>query len=184
LKGAVRCPVAVNLAVPIEGMGGRRSGEPARVEISTAAGTFSVKGGVSTIFAPLFKLVMLTSGCPVLDRLRPLAASRLPMIWTRIGLGDLAGNYLVEQSRKERAGGPPDWRLELFAGFLKQVSRVAGALTERVREAGPSDGPVNAALSVVATMELAHMQFTRDGLAGMSPQYAPSSRASDSRSRE
>ena len=73
-----RCPVAQNLVDIIEFFKHVVSHEEVNVEISTDARTYKKRTAVQNALSSLIGIYMVTSGCPILDKLSPLVGTHLP----------------------------------------------------------------------------------------------------------
>ena len=99
---------------------------------------------VQVALSSLLGVYMVTSGCPVLAKLRPMVRFHLPFATeletiTRTTSMYLLGQYLVAQD-----GGKPDWDMEQLAEDFAATSKVNRAFAERLRAAAPKDANVNA----------------------------------------
>jgi hypothetical protein len=105
------CPVAVNLAPVISKFVDHISFEDVEVVVVTPAREYRKRFSLQRGIAAIFGLIMATSGCPVLDKLRPMAFSHLPMS----DLGETRyraiSMYLLAQFFRKRKGLPADLEL-------------------------------------------------------------------------
>jgi hypothetical protein len=139
-----RCPIAVNLVEMISEFGSEKSFEEVTVTVETAARTYlritTLQKGISSMLG----IVMSTSGCPILDRLRPNVRFHLPFAtgletFVRSISMHLIGNFFA--SRRGKAVEPTlDALLELYG----EVTKVNKGFSARLLAASESDANVNA----------------------------------------
>jgi hypothetical protein len=138
------CPVAVNLAPVIAKFVDHISFEEVEVVVVTSTREYRKRFSLQRGIAAIFGLIMATSGCPVLDKLRPMAFTHLPM-------SDLAETryraitmYLLAQYLRKRKGLPADLEVK----GLEEVYAAVGILNQdfikRLRTIDMQDANFNA----------------------------------------
>lgn len=174
LRGPERCPAAVPLVPVVEAIRKERSGAPATTEIRSLDGRrrYRLRGGLSEVFGPLVKLLLTTSGCPILDRLRPAIRLGAPLATPdQLTRAILAGGLLGEFARTGGSTTEPAFKAALRVLIDDADAAVAGLL-ERVRSLNPKDAVVNALLGLHAALSTARMALDH-GLAAAFPDCAP-----------
>ncbi|MEK6651036.1 MAG: hypothetical protein AABY75_08665, partial [Bacteroidota bacterium] len=78
LHGVERCPAALNLSTVTREFEHTKSFTDARVTVHSPERTYEKSTSVQRGLSAIAGLIMVTSGCPVLDRLRPNVAFHLP----------------------------------------------------------------------------------------------------------
>jgi len=73
-----RCPVAVNLVPVGEAFRDRVSHDEVDIVVRTEARAYHNSCALQEVIASLMGLIMATSGCPHLDKLRPMVFTHLP----------------------------------------------------------------------------------------------------------
>jgi len=144
------CPVAVNLAAVVETFKEAVSFENATVEVATAERVYvkmtTLQKGLSSIIG----IYMVTSDCPVMDRLRPMVRFHLPFASVEETIYRAVSMYLVAQYFRMRSGKTPDWQLADLADIYREVAIVNAGMMERLRHASTEDANVNA-LTILST---------------------------------
>ena len=144
------CPVAVNLSHVVETFKDSVWYDQALVTVRTKERTYqhdtSVQRGLSSIIG----IYNVTSGCPILDRLRPMVRFHLPFASTDETVYRTVSMYLTAQYFVMARGGAPDWTLADLAGFYDAMALVEEGLSRRFREASRSDANVNAVIILAA----------------------------------
>lgn len=139
-----RCPVAVNLSSVIDTFGDVPSYEKTDVRVEAPGRTYLKSTTVQNAVSPLIGLVMVTSGCPVLDTLRPMVDTHLPFMTEDESTYRFISMYLVAQYFRMKAGQSPDWDLANLVGFFGELGTVNESFCKRLNATGLSDASVNA----------------------------------------
>jgi hypothetical protein len=145
LTGQVEyCPVAVSQSQVVEAFKDSVSYEAALVTVTTRARTYqqatTLQRGISSIVG----IYNVTSGCPVLDRLRPMVRFHLPFASSEETAFRAISTYLMAQYFALRRGGTPDWELRQLAQIYEAIEPVEKGLSARLRHASNKDANVNA----------------------------------------
>ena len=116
----MHCPVALNIQGLVEAFRESRSHESVEVTVTTAERTFSKATTLHEGISSLLGLIMATSGCPIMERLKPMARFHLPFASLEETTYRMLSMYLVAQLFVKRSGGTPDWDLEELGQFLSE----------------------------------------------------------------
>ncbi len=138
------CPVASNLATLVESFQDSISFEKTTVTVQTKERTFVKDTTLQKGLAALIGIYMVTSNCPVMDRLRPMVRFHLPFATSRETIYRAVTTYLLAQFFIMRSGGEPDWDLKNLAEVYKAVSTVNKGISQRISNASRKDANVNA----------------------------------------
>lgn len=138
------CPVALDIAPVVEDFADISSVEQAIVSVTAPNRTYSRKCDVQVGLNSMLGLLMATSGCPLLGRLRHLANFHLPFASTEESLFRIVGGYLIQQYFIFKDGGTPDLDLQKLDAFYQDLSDVNTAFADRIREAIRNDAGANA----------------------------------------
>ena len=140
------CPVARNLLPVLT----RFRDDPSYIKVHTTvtmeARTVERHGSLQEGAYPLLGLIMATSGCPVLDRFKPMAFTHLPFANEDETLMRAVSNYLLAQYIRMQHDKKPDWDLVGFEPMYARVEKINGAFIERFRDLSGRDANVNALL--------------------------------------
>ena len=142
------CPVARNLAGIIEDFKDDISYEEADIVVTTEAREFHKRAPLQNSISGLIGLVMATSGCPVLDKLRPMAYLHLPFPSGRETMYRAISMYLTAQYFISRKGGTPDWDMAGLVKIYESISGVNVSFTDRLRTMKIADASLNAITSL------------------------------------
>jgi hypothetical protein len=139
-----QCPVARNLAPVIARFAKRISYEEVDVVVVTQAREYRKRISLQRGIAAIFGLVMATSGCPILDKLRPMAFTHLPLAEMTETRYRAITMYLFAQYFRERKGLTADWELQGLEKIYADVAVVNRDFIKRLRAMEMQDANYNA----------------------------------------
>ena len=139
-----RCPVAVNLVDVVNFFNESISYEEVRVEIDTEERSFAKDTTVQKGVSSLLGILMVTSGCPVLDKLRPMVRFHLRFATPRETTYRAVAMYLMAQYFINRRGMEPDWELQDLVRLYGEVQKVNHSFGNRLRGISAEDANPNA----------------------------------------
>lgn len=138
------CPVAVNLVEALDTFKNLVSHQKAQMTLSTDQRTYSKYDDVQHGLSSLLGVLMTTSGCPVLDKLRPMVRTHLPFSSLKETLYRAVSMYIVAQHFRELKKLSPHYKLDGLKKIYEDISVVNHALCKRVRTFYHSDANINA----------------------------------------
>lgn len=142
------CPAAVGVAETIEFFKDVQSIEETTVTVKTAERDYSAQTMATVGITAMMGLIMATSGCPIVGRLKPLAYHHLPFSSNKETIYRALGMYLLSQYFVAKAGEEPDWKLANFAKLYDEINVVNKAFCTRLREATVEDANLNALIKL------------------------------------
>lgn len=119
-----RCPVAARLVDVVEYFKDVASYRQADVAVTVEERTYTNRCTAQSVLSSLIGVYMVTSGCPVLDRLRPMVETHLPFASERDTVYRAVSMYLFAQYALKKRGRRPDWSLRRLVKFYEQVDCV------------------------------------------------------------
>ncbi len=143
---AEHCPVAVNLSHVIESFKEAESFDEALVTVTTKERTYQKVASVQRGLSSIVGIYNVTSGCPVLDELRPMVRFHLPFATPKETAYRAISMYMTQQLFVMRRGGTPDWNLTGLARIYDAIADVETGLSRRFRAASHGDASVNAVI--------------------------------------
>ena len=138
------CPAAVDLAPTITAFAQIISHETAHVVVETPERVVGKACQVQTALQSVVALIMATSGCPILGRMRGLAYTHLPFANMDESMFRVLGAYLLRQLLVHRQGGEADWELEGLKAHYADLEILNRAFKGRVDAASSQDSTINA----------------------------------------
>jgi hypothetical protein len=139
-----RCPPAADLEDVINVFKNVVSYDEVTVRVVSAERTCLKQCDVQTGLRALVALIMSTSGCPVLSRLRGLAQIHLPFASMQETTFRTVGAYLLGQYFVAQEGGRPDWNLKGLAQYMEELQLVNRTFKRRLDAAAQQDASLNA----------------------------------------
>jgi len=139
-----RCPVAVNLVNVVEAFADVFSYEESDVEVVTDARKYSARVRNTHAVGSLIGIYMVTSGCPIMDKMRPMILTHLPFATTEESIYRSISMYLMAQYFRYKKGGVPDWDLKDFTEFFDEVTLVNRSFVRRLTTFVERDASLNA----------------------------------------
>ncbi len=139
-----RCPAAAALVPASDAFGDRVSYEQVEVVIGTPHRTYQKVCTLQEAVCSLMGLLMATCGCPVMDKLRPMAFVHLPFSTMEQTTYRAVSMYLLAQYFRKRRGMEPDWELKSLARTYEEIRKVNMAFADRLRSIQGKDANLNA----------------------------------------
>jgi hypothetical protein len=159
------CPAARNLVPVVTAFRERQSFESAIVTVESRNRAYTRDGTIQTGVAPLVGLHMATSGCPVLDRLRPLAEMHLPFMSRHETMYRTITLHVLAQFFAQRRGEPVTFDLEALRLRMDEIHDVNVAFCERLRAISSKDANVNAVVILSTLADFPSQRVTEQDLA-------------------
>jgi hypothetical protein len=143
-KSTEYCPVAVNLGSLVSQFENVVSYEKTDVKVITRERVFEKDTTVQKGLSALIGVYMVTSNCPIMDKLRPMVRFHLPFATLMETAYRAITMYLMAQFFRKQRGQEPDWELRHLAEIYKAISFVNKGISQRVSVASSKDASVNA----------------------------------------
>jgi len=139
-----KCPVALDIMDVINLFQTIKSYEYVQVTVNTNERTYFKECDAQMVVGSLFGLIMATSSCPVLSKLKSMAIFHLPFATYEETLQRAIGLYLLEDYLKTRNGDKPDYELTGLKKLYEELAVLNKSLKNRISEASIEDSTVNA----------------------------------------
>ncbi|MFO1424490.1 MAG: hypothetical protein U1F70_12745 [Candidatus Competibacteraceae bacterium] len=148
------CPVALNFAEIAEHFAHAVSYEEVHVVVTTEERIYSRDTTLQQGLTSLLGIIMPTSGCPVLEPLKPMVRFHLPFATITETVFRMVSMCLVAQYLRHGEGKPFDFGLGELAKIYAEVAIVNRDFVRRLRDASMEDANINAlvGLDCFATM--------------------------------
>jgi hypothetical protein len=138
------CPVALNLSYLIDEFKFSTSHDKTWVVVESPERTYAQETSVQDGLSSIMGIYMVTSNCPILDNLRPMARFHLPFASAVESVYRSVSMYLMAQYFRFRRGEQTDWSLEKLLDVYKEIAKVNKGLWNRLSKASGFDANVNA----------------------------------------
>ena len=142
------CPVARNLAPVIDRFVNRISFEEVEFTVKVPAREYRGRVALQKAVGAIFGLIMATSGCPVLDKLRPMASTHLPLAEMGETRYRAISMYLTAQFLRARKGLSAEWDLKGLELIYEQIGEVNRYFIARLRAIKMEDANLNAIIGL------------------------------------
>ena len=163
-ESTLHCPAAIALYQPIVVFRDCLSYDDAKVFVKTEGREYARSTSLQVGLSSLFGLLMATSGCPLLMKLRPMARFHLPFADEDETSFRAISMYLVAQYLKSREGGSPDWELKGLASIYEDVTKVNKGFVDRLRNMPVKDASLNAIIGLDCFAMSVNFAITQDML--------------------
>lgn len=155
--GTEYCPIASNIGPIVDEFRDVLSCRTAEVTVETRERTYHKKGSVQEALFPLLGIYMSASGCPSMDKLKPMVRHHLPFASIEETIYRVITMYVTAQYLRMQSGLPPDWELKGISEIYDHVNKVNQAFCRRLTKAANEDALVNAVVILDAFGSLVKM---------------------------
>ena len=168
-----RCPVAVNLMDIMEFFKDCFSTDIAEITIVSEKREYRKKTPLPQGLSSLMGLTMTTSGCPILDKLRPMVYTHLPFAMLEETMYRAISMYLVAQFLLQKRGKTPDWDLQKLMGIYDEVKKVNRHFSERLRSINRQDAGINALIILDCLGDFTKLSIKKTYIKELETLFAP-----------
>jgi len=142
------CPIAANLTGIVQEFRGATSKDNVDVTVVVKERAYLKSTSIKEGLSPLLGIIMTTSGCPVMEPLKPMVRYHLPFASLDETAYRTVAMYLMSQLIRERAGKKPVWGIEGLAKIFEEVKKLNKDFSHRMIEAARSDANVHALVNL------------------------------------
>jgi len=145
-NGVQYCPIAVNTSDVVNFFKAYTSHDKVQVLVISEDRFYGKKTTVQKALSSLLGVYMAASGCPSMERLKPMVRFHLPFATVEETVFRSVSAYLLGQYFLKKQGKQADMDLVQLAGFYKGIQMVNRAMTERLRGVVGKDAVNNAVI--------------------------------------
>lgn len=116
-------------------------------------------------------LIMATSGCPVLDKFKPMAFTHLPFSNEVETIFRAVSMYLTAQYMRMKNSLVPDWDLRYFKDMYAEVNMLNNDFAQRIRKIKGRDTNINALVLLDVFAQLATFSSSDNWLKSLEPLF-------------
>lgn len=127
------CPIAVNLSDLVDAFKDEVSHTKARITVTTAERSYVKDADVQTGLYGIVGIVMATSGCPVMNFLKPMARFHLPFSTVDETIMRSVSFYLVRQFFNAKKGEAFDLELKDLDKNYADIQKVNQGISQRFK---------------------------------------------------
>ncbi len=155
------CPVAENIVEVIDFFRPFYSYDKVDVEVETKNRIYrkpdiALQKGVSSLLG----IYMVTTGCPILGRLKPMVRYHLPFSSLWENSYRVISMYLTAQYFANKRGEEPDWDLKNLTELYNKIHHVNKSFWKRLSAIESKDTSINAL--IILDTSASHVQFQLD----------------------
>lgn len=140
------CPIAINLIPLINFFSTLPSYQEVDVIVETPQRIYSKHTSLQKGLSSLIGIYMCCSGCPILDKLRPLVKFHLPFANSEETTFRVVSMHLLAQYFLFKKGEKPDLELKNLYSLYEQIKKVNKKFCDRINYAIKNDASVNAVI--------------------------------------
>jgi len=145
-NGVEYCPIAVNIGDVVDFFKAYTSHDKVEVLVITEERWYGKKTTVQRALGSLLGIYMAASGCPSMERLKPMVRFHLPFATVEETVFRSACAYLLGQYFLRKREKQADLDLVELAGFYKEIQMVNRGMAERLRRVVGKDAVNNAVI--------------------------------------
>ncbi len=164
------CPIAVNIAALVESFKDVISYEEAEIVVTTDDRIVSKRTAVQNGLTSILGIYMVTSGCPVLDRLRPMVRFHLPFASIEETIFRSSGMYLLAQYFRKKRGLAAAFSFDGLSKIYREIKQVNIGLLHRLKAASNQDANLNA-LAILDIFAVTFHDSTEDSVDTLEPLF-------------
>ncbi len=149
------CPVATSLIEVVDFFRGAISYDEVDVLIETQERKYMKHTSLQRGLSSLIGIYMVTSGCPIMEKLKPMVRHHLPFATLQETQYRVISMYVLAQYFLYRRGEKPDWELKNLVKIYEDVGVVNRHFSQRLSGIEEKDASINA---------LVHLDAFRDSV--------------------
>jgi hypothetical protein len=138
------CPIAVNMVDIMDYFSNFVSHESAEVIVTAKERKYIKRVTLQHGVSSLIGIYMVTSGCPIFEKLKPMVRFHLPFASIEETKYRAISMYLLAQYFLYQQGSQPDWDLKKLAEAYENVRVVNESFCKRLRTIEGKDANLNA----------------------------------------
>jgi hypothetical protein len=140
------CPIAVNIGDVVDFFKAYTSHDKVQVLVITEDRLYGKKTTVQKALGSLLGIYMASSGCPYMEKLKPMVRFHLPFATLEETVFRSVSAYLLGQYFLKKQGKQADLGLVELVGFYKGIQMVNRGMTERLQGVVGKDAVNNAVI--------------------------------------
>jgi hypothetical protein len=120
----------------------------------------TLQQGISSLMG----IYMVTSGCPIMEKLKPMVRYHLPFVTLRETRYRVISMYLLIQYFRYRRGKRPDWELKNLVRIYDEIQIVNKSFFQRLAHIKVMDATLNALIKLDMFAKHISMLVNKDSL--------------------
>ena len=144
------CPIAVNIIDLFDCFNSIYSYNIVEVVLTTPERSYFKKTTIQQSLGSMMGIYMVTSGCPIMEKLKPMVRFHLPFATVEETIFRAVSIYLVGQYLSLKKGLNPDFELKQLKQFYLNIQNVNWGMAARLRTITEKDAITNAVVTLDA----------------------------------
>ena len=140
------CPVALSITDIFSPFKDRASYENVIVRVETKERIYELNTSIQQGLSSMLGILMVTSGCPNMNILRPMVRFHLPFATIDETIYRSASSYLLGQFFRYKNGKSVDWYMNDLSKAYERIQVVNVGMTQRLRSISDKDAGANAVI--------------------------------------
>jgi hypothetical protein len=140
----IYCPIAVQVMDLVTAFKDHVSHETVNVCVEAEQRNYSYHGPLQHAVSSLLGIYMTTSGCPVMEKLKPMVRYHLPFASLEETTYRHISMYLTAQFLRSQKGLPTDWKLEQLISTYAEIHTLNAYFCRRIKAEVEKDASLNA----------------------------------------
>jgi len=158
------CPIAFNLTDLVKVFAKYKSHEEVDVRILTTSREYRQTVSLAEGLSSLLGMYMVTSGCPVMDHLRPMVYTHLPFATADETMYRVISMYLTAQHFKKEKGMDVTKGLDGLVEIYDEIRKVNVNFSKRLANVTSKDANISALVNLDGYALLTSASILDDGL--------------------
>ncbi|MEI7946470.1 MAG: hypothetical protein WCJ02_07230 [bacterium] len=138
------CPIAVQVMDLVTAFKDHVSHETVNVCVETEQRNYSHRGPLQHAVSSLLGIYMTTSGCPVMEKLKPMVRYHLPFASLEETAYRHISMYLTAQFLRAQKGLSADWKLDQLISTYAEIHTLNTHFCKRITSEAAKDTNLNA----------------------------------------
>ncbi|NCQ18347.1 MAG: hypothetical protein COW85_06130 [Ignavibacteria bacterium CG22_combo_CG10-13_8_21_14_all_37_15] len=137
------CPLAINLVDIIQTFQEYNSFDEAEITVETENRNYSKTTSIQSGVSSMLGIRMVTSGCPVMGKLKPLIPTHLPFASLEETEMRVLSSYLLAQYVKWKRGGEADWEMTNLINIYEDIRILNHNVSKKIADLEKKDVSIN-----------------------------------------
>ena len=137
------CPLAMNLVDIIEQFRDLPSFQNAEILVETQQRSYSKKTSLQAGVSSLLGILMVSSGCPIMGKLKPMLHFHLPFASLEETQFRALSFYLLSQYIVWKRGAEPDWEMNNLVNIYEEIRELNHSVSKKIVNLEEMDTSIN-----------------------------------------
>lgn len=153
------CPLALNLNAMLENFKDVLSYDKVDLKVETERRTYSNKVPVQNALSSLIGIFMVSNGCPVFEKLKPMLRYHLPFASPHETAYKMISMYLMAQLFRQGQSKSTDWKLEELPKIFEDISKANQNISRKLKALVKKDAVINAVIILSSRVDFMALCF-------------------------